>query len=196
MKKISLLERQLKEARKQNQSLIEQLGGVQCAHGHLSKDQQTEQQISENLVFEKEEQIKCLKGKCEARDQQIKSLGTKNAHLTEKARYFEIDCYVEVEENQVLKSEIENLKRQLEALSSKECIEDASSDERTISNYKRVLTLLRKQVGDLNDDLEKTRDHSKEQSRQILRLRQQTEMTGVRNNRKFLLIVFVQALYI
>ena len=81
-----------------------------------------------------------------------------------------------------LKSEIENLKRQVESLSSEECIEDASSDEQTISNYKRVLTALRKQVGDLNDDLEKMRDHSKEQSRIILRLRQQTEMTGVRNN--------------
>ena len=184
MKKISQLEKQLKEARKQNQSLIEQLGGAQCAHSHLSKDQQTEQQISENLVFEKKEEIKYLKGTCEARDQQIKSLEKQNADLTEKARYFEIDCYVKVEENQVLKSEIENLKCQLEALSSEECIEDASSDEQTITNYKRVLTVLRKQVGDLNDDLEKIRDHSKEQSRQILKLRQQTEMTGVRSRIK------------
>jgi DNA repair exonuclease SbcCD ATPase subunit len=180
MKKISQLERQLKEARQQNESLMEQLGGAQSTHSHASKYRHTEHQISGDLVFEKDDEE--IKEKCGARDQRIKSLEKQNADLTKQVKQFEIDCHIEVEENQVLKSEIENLKRQLEALSSEECIEDDSSDEQMTTNYKKVLTVLRKQVGDLSDDLEKIRDHSREQSRQILMLRQQTEMTGVRNS--------------
>ena len=185
-KKISQLERELKRARRQNESLMEQLqvqhGGVRSTHSDLSKDLhllQGEQQVSEKLVPEEEEGTKDLREKCEARAQRIKSLEKQNTDLAEQVKNFEIDCHVEVEENEVLKSEIESLKHKLETLSSEECIEGTNSDEETIASYRKVLTCLKKQVDDLNDDMVKLRDHSKKQSRQILKLKQQSEMTEV-----------------
>ena len=94
-------------------------------------------------------------------------------------KHFEIDFHVEVEENKVLKSEIESLKHTLETLSSEECIEDTNSDEETIANYRKVLSCLKKQVDALNNDVVKLSDHSKVQSRLILKLKQQSEMTKV-----------------
>ena len=150
-----------------------QHGGVQSTHSDLSKDLhllQGEQQVSKNIVSE---EIKDLREKCEARAQRIKSLEEQNTHLAEQVKHFEIDCHVEVEENKVLKSEIETLKHKL---SSEEYIEDTNSDEETIANYRMVLSGLKKQ---LDDDVVKLRDHSKQQSRQILLLKQQSEMTKV-----------------
>ena len=188
MKKISKLEKQLKEARQENELLMEQLGqhgGTKSAGSNLSKDQQSqqsEQQVTESLVFElteKEEEIRILREKCDNRYKRIKTLEKQNANLDEQAKGFEVDYHVEVEENQVLKTEIEKLRHQLEALSSVDYTEDTNSDEETITNYKKAYTALKKQVHDLSNDIAKLRDHSKEQSRQILKLRQQTEMTEV-----------------
>ena len=187
MKKISQLERQLNEARQRNDSLVKQLqgyhGDFQSADSDTSKDLPLllSEQVSENFIFEKEEEeiIRELRVKCEARSQQIKSLEMKNADLIKQAKHCETNYHIEVEENLTLKSEIKKLKHNLDTLSSEEYIEDTNSEEEKKANYKRVLGVLRKQVDDLSDDLVKVRDHSKEQSRQILNLRQQTEMTEV-----------------
>lgn len=183
MKKISQLERQLNEARQRNNLLVKRLqghhGDFQSADSDMSKNLHL--LLSEQVNFEKEEEeiIRELKVKCEARSQQIKSLEMKNADLIKQAKHCETNYHIEVEENLTLKSEIEKLKHDLDTLSSEEYMEDTNSEEETIANYKRVLSVLRKQVDDLSDDLVKVRDHSKEQSRQILNLRQQTEMTEV-----------------
>ena len=117
--------------------------------------------------------------RCETQDQQIKTLEKQIADLSEQAKLFEIEYCVEGEENKTLKCEIERLRHRLDTQTSVSFLEDTNSEEETIANYKRALTTLKKQIDDLNNDTTKLRGHSKEQSRQILKLRQQAEMTGV-----------------
>ena len=128
---------------------------------------------------QKDEDIRVLRERCETQYQQIKTLEKQTTDLSEQVKHFESEYCVEVEENKVLKLENERLRNQLDALTSVSCLEDANSEEETIKNYKKALTSLKNQIDALNDDLMKLRDHSKEQSRQIQTLRQQTEAIEV-----------------
>lgn len=122
-----------------------------------------------------------MRERCETQYQQIKALEKQTTDLNEQVKHFQSEYCVEVEDNKAFKAETERLRRQLAAQTSFSCLEDTNrgSEEETIANYKEALTSLKNQIDDLNDDLTKLRDHSKEQSRQILKLRQQAEMIEV-----------------
>ena len=120
-----------------------------------------------------------MRERCETQYQQIKALEKQTTDLNEQVKHFQSEYYVEVEDNKALKVEIERLRHQLAAQTSVSRLEDTNTEEETIANYKEALTSLKNQIDDLNDDLTKLRDHSKEQSQQILKLRQQAEMIEV-----------------
>jgi regulator of replication initiation timing len=131
------------------------------------------------LFSQKNKDIRILRERCETQYQQIKALEKQTTDLNDQVKHFESEYCVEVEENKALKVENERLRHQLAAETSASCLEDTSSEEETIANYKKALISLKNQIDDLNDNLAKLRDHSKEQSRQILKLRQQAEMIEV-----------------
>lgn len=135
--------------------------------------------ISSRLSSQKDEDIRNLRERCQIQYQQIKALEKQTADLSEQVKHFQCEHYVEMEDNKALKVEIERLRRQLADQTSISCLEDTNSEEETIANYKEALTSLKNQIDDRNDDLTKLRDHSKEQSRQILKLKQQAEMIEV-----------------
>ena len=131
------------------------------------------------LSSQKDEDIRNLRERCQIQYQQIKALEKQIADLSEQVKHFQCEHCVEVEVNKTLTAETERLRCQLANQTSISCLEDTNSEEETITNYKEALTSLKNQIDDLNDDLTKLRDHSKEQSRQILKLKQQAEMIEV-----------------
>ena len=82
----------------------------------------------------------------------------------------------------MLESEIKKLEHRLEAtselaeLSDKEGVQDISGEG---VNHESLITSLKVRIKDLKDDVSKLREHSKDQSRQILVYRQQAEKTEV-----------------
>ena len=129
-------------------------------------------------ITEHAKEIETLKNRCEARGQQIESLEEQNQNLIEKANKLEIDCHTKAEENESLRHEIERLKREEHALSDDVSdVADGDGDKET--NQHSVLISLRLQIKQLNDDVTRMREHSREQSRQILEFRQQADMTKV-----------------
>ena len=141
-------------------------------------DKLHEHQVGENLAFElteKDEEIKVLKERCDTRYQRIKTLEQQTIDLGKQAKQFEIDYRLEVES---LRSEIENLKCQLDTQTS---VTDLDKDdvERGNTEYRKALSVMKSQVKSLNEDIEKLRKHSKDQSHQILNYRQQAEMSEV-----------------
>lgn len=142
-------------------------------------------QLSENNVFElteKDEEIRVLKERCETRHQRIKCLEQQKRDVSEQAKKFEIDYRATLEEKQLLESEIKKLDHRLEArsnlaeLSDKDGVQDINGEG---VNHEGVITNFKVRIKELNDDVSKLREHSKEQSRQILVYRQQAEMTEV-----------------
>ena len=187
MRRISKLEKKLKQAKESNNnSLIsrcEESNGElpQCVSNAIER-MTYEQQTSENVAFEfseKDEEIMILKERCDARYQRIKTLEQEKADLSEQAKQFEIDYRVEDEENISLKAKLAEMNVHLDHLSSITDSEENDVDDERTRDFKKALSILKNQVKVLNDDLAKLRDHSKDQSKQILTLRQQVEMTTV-----------------
>ena len=185
MRRISKLEKKLKQAKESNNnSVISQCEESnrelpQCV-SDATERMAYEQQTSENLAFElseKDEEIMILKESCDARYQRIQTLEQEKADLSEQAKQFEINYRVEDEENESLKAKLAEMNVHLDHLSSITDYEE-NDDERT-RDFKKALSILKNQVKVLNDDLAKLRDHSKDQSKQILTLSQQVEMTTV-----------------
>ena len=185
MIRISKLEKKLKQANESNNNSVisrceESNGELPQCVSDATERMTYEQQTSENLAFElseKDEEIRILKERCDARYQRIKTLEQEKADLSEQAKLFEIDYRVEDEENISLKAKLAEMNVHLDHLSSITDYEE-NDDERT-RDFKKALSILKKQVKVLNDDLAKLRDHSKDQSKQILTLRQQAEVTTV-----------------
>ena len=188
IKRLSKLENELVEMKKLNQSLMEQVKDYEAkVTGEVGKDCSTknfdlcqlrteldklrEQHDNKNLPFEqtdKDEKIKSLKERCDDSYQQIKTLEQEKADLGGQAKQFESVYHLQVEENQSLRFEIKKLKHQLNAQTS---VIDSDLDDkegRTI-DYKKVLSSLRSQVKSLKDDIAKLRDHSEDQSHQLLK---------------------------
>ena len=86
--------------------------------------------------------------------------------LNEQAKPYEIEYQTEREENDRLKAEIKQLQQRFETLSVK--------DEEV-----ETVEFLQGRIRQLNEDLATLREHSKKQSHQVLRLRQQAELTQV-----------------
>lgn len=139
---------------------------------------------SEKLLIqmtEKEDEIRALREQCNKRVQQLKQLEDEKQDQCEQAKQFEIDYRVEVEENELLRAENDTLKNQLDS-GLVVCLADEGVDNTAaaeIDDPKRVISGLKARVKDLNEDINKLRDHSKQQSRQILKYKQQVEVTEV-----------------
>ena len=187
MRRISKLEKKLKQVKESNNnSLIsrceESNGELPQCVSDATERMTYEQQTSENLAFElneKDEEIRILKERCDARYQRIKTLEQEKADLSEQAKQFEIDYRVEDEENVSLKAKLAEMNVHLDHLSSITDYEENDLDDERTRDFKKALSILKNQVKVLNDDLAKLRDHSKDQSKQILTLRQQVEVTTV-----------------
>ena len=91
---------------------------------------------------------------------------TRIKELNEQAKPYEIEYQTEREENDRLKAEVKQLQQRFEALPVKD--EEAETVE-----------FLQRRIRQLNEDLATMREHSKKQSHQVLRLRQQAELTQV-----------------
>ena len=88
---------------------------------------------------------------------------------------------MEVEENQLLRAENDTLKHQLDS-GLVVCLDDGEEDSDIpceTADLKRAVSVLKARVKDLNEDVSKLRDHSKEQSRKILLYKQQVEVSEV-----------------
>ena len=185
MRRISKLEKKLKQAKECNNNSViceESNGEVPQCVSDATERMTYEQQTSENLAFElseKDEEIRILKERCDARYQRIKTLEQEKVDLSEQAKQFEIDYRVEDEENISLKAKLAEMNVHLDHLSSITDYEENDLDDERTRDFKKALSILKNQVKVLNDDLAKLRDHSKDQSKQILTLRQQAEVTTV-----------------
>ena len=137
--------------------------------------------MSEKLLIqltEKEDEVHALREQNNKRMQQMKQLEDEKQDQREQAKQFEIDYRVEFEENELLRAENDTLKHQLD--SGLECLVDEGDDiTGDTGDPKRVISGLKARVKDLNEDVNKLRDHSKQQSRQILKYKQQVEVSEV-----------------
>ena len=122
------------------------------------------------LLAEKDDQIRGLR---EESDQRIKLL---EEHC-EQAKKFEIDFRVEAEENQELRAENEELRNRLDSGFDAEF--GGECDEDTTYSHGRIVSGMTARIKDLNEDVLKLRNHCKEQSRQILKYKQQVEVSEV-----------------
>ena len=99
--------------------------------------------------------------------------------LDEQSEHFKIEYHTEKEENDKLRDKIVHLKQQFDSLLgiNTDAAEETgkSEDQPTAVNVPQ----LQERIKQLNNDIAKVNEHSKSQSRQILRLRQQAEMTEV-----------------
>ena len=187
MRRITKLEKKLKQAKESNNnSLIsrceESNGELPQCVSDATERMTYEQQTSENVAFElseKDEEIRILKERCDARYQRIKTLEQEKADLSEQAKQFEINYRVEDEENKSLKAKLAEMNVHLDHLSSITDYEENDLDDERTRDFRKAISILKNQVKVLNDDLAKLRDHSKDQSKQILTLRQQVEVTTV-----------------
>ena len=101
----------------------------------------------------------------------------------------EIEYHVEVQENEILRAENETLKHQLDS-GLVVCLDEEGDDNMgEIDNFKRAVSGLKARVKELNEDVNKLRDHSKEQSRQILKYKQQVEVSTVSIDSWFQIII-------
>lgn len=128
------------------------------------------------LLAEKDDQIRSLKEQSDKRYQQIKSLEEQKRDRCEQAKQFEIDFQVEAEENQLLRAENEVLRNQLDSGFDAELCDEGTNEA---GSHRKVVSGMKAQIKDLNDDVLKLRNHSKEQSRQILKYKQQVEVSEV-----------------
>ena len=137
---------------------------------------------SENLLVlltEKEDEIHALKEQHSKRLQQMRQLEDEKQSQCEQAKLFEIDYRVEAEENEALRAENDILKHQLDSGLVVSLDDEGDDNTGEIDDLKRVISGLKARVKDLDEDRNKLRDHSKEQSRQILKYKQQVEVSEV-----------------
>ena len=148
-----------------------------------------EEQEGENLVFElseKDEEIRILKERCETRLQRIKVLEKQKAELGEQAKHFEVEYRLEGQETQSLKAQIQRLRDQLDAQPSVNIVLDEDNPDKSIIDYQKAVNTLNAEVKRLNKNISKLQDHSKDQSRQILKYKQQAEATEVMHDKYIL----------
>ena len=92
--------------------------------------------------------------------------------LREQAKHFEIEYLTEKEDNENLRTEAQQLHHQVDSLLGANAGATAESTDQCNSDLQRL-------IKQLNEDIGKLRGHSKSLSCQIMRLRQQAEVTMV-----------------
>ena len=133
-------------------------------------------------VSQSHQEIKILQESLDhVTNQSSSSEGEKIQELAEHAKHFEVEYRTERDDNERLQAENEQLQQQLDTILVTETKLDALPVEDGGHN-KVTIGRLQVRIKQLNEDVTKLREHSKGQSRQILRLRQQTEITKVSVN--------------
>ena len=130
-------------------------------------------------VFEisrKDEEIRQLKESIEQLRNQKLNAETEIANASEQAKHFEIQYCTEKEYNQRLQDEIKQLQQQLEVAPLSEVDDKACGGEESSA---KVIARLQCRIKLLNDNVSKLQEHSVEQSRAVLNLKQQAEISQV-----------------
>ena len=162
----------------QLRSVMDQGSGTPDAHrGNLQQVQLTSSASEKllDLLTEKEDEIRALKEEHSRRLQQMRQLEDEKQSQNEQAKLVEIEYHVEMEQNEKLRAENDTLKDQLDS----GLVASLDEEDEDIDVLKRKVSGLKARVKDQNDDINKLRDHSKEQSRQVLKYKQQVEVSEV-----------------
>jgi chromosome segregation ATPase len=124
------------------------------------------------------EEIRQLKESIEQLRNQKSAAETEVANISEKARHFDIQYCTEKEHSQRLRDQIRQLQQQLEVAPQPEPDDKAPSGE---ENSAKIIARLQYRIKTLNDNVSKLQEHSVEQSRAVLHLKQQAEMSQVQH---------------
>ena len=135
------------------------------------KDQQHVFEVSKY-----DEEVRQLKESVERLQSQKLAAETDIANASKQAKYFEIQYCTEREHSQRLHDEIKQLQQQLDIAPLSELDDKSSSGE---ENSAKVIARLQNRIKLLNDNVSKLQEHSVEQSRAVLSLRQQAEVSQV-----------------
>ena len=135
------------------------------------EDEQFVLEISSNT-----EEIRQLKENIEQLRSQKSAVETEVVNISEQAKHFEIQYHTEREHSQRLQDQIGQLQQQLEVTPLPEQDDKASSGE---ENNGKIIARLQYRIKVLNDNISKLQEHSVEQSRAVLHLKQQAEMSPV-----------------
>ena len=98
--------------------------------------------------------------------------------LHEQAKHFETEYINEREDNESLRNEVKKLQRQFDSLLGINAGVAAESGSRK-GQSTVCIGSLQERIKQLNEDIDKVKEHSKSQSHQIMRLRQQAEVVKV-----------------
>ena len=160
---------------------------VDTDHDHNLHSLQQQHDNVQNIAKERDdlaievsrmyEENKILRGRLECVTTQ--SSGSEEIKkLSEQAKYLEVEYQTEKNDNEQLRAENKRLQQQLDTPLVTETELSALPSEGE-SHDKVTIGRLQARIKQLADDVSKLREHSKGQSRQILRLRQQTEISKV-----------------
>ena len=133
-----------------------------------------EQHILE--VSRKDEEIRQMKEHIEQLQYQKSAAETDAVNISEQVKRFEIQYRTEKEYSQRLRVEIEQLQQQLDVAPQAEVDDKGSHDD---EGGARTIARLQSRIKQLIEDVNKLKEHSLEQSRAVLNLRQQAEMSKV-----------------
>ena len=122
------------------------------------------------------EEIRQLKENIEQLQSQKSAVETEVVNISELAKHFEIQYHTEREHSQKLQDQIAQLQQQLEVTPLPEEDDKALSGE---ENSAKIIARLQCRIKTLNENVSKLQKHSVEQSRAVLRLKQQAEMSQV-----------------
>ena len=136
------------------------------------EDEQCVLEISSNI-----EEIRQLKENIEQLRSQKSAVEIEVVNISKQAKHFEIQYHTEREHGQRLRDQIGQLQQQLEVIPLPEQNDKASSGE---ENSGKIIARLQGRIKMLNDNVSKLQKHSVEQSRAVLHLKQQAEMSQVR----------------
>ena len=141
--------------------------------------------VFQSTSTEAEDEICVRKEPCDMPSQPIRLSEDKKLGQCEQAEHFGIECCIEV--NELLRYKNDTQEHQPDSglvaysdqpdsglVGCSDCEGDGKSED-----LKGTQSGLEAQVKVLNEDVKKLRDHSKEQSRQVLKYKQQAEVSTV-----------------
>ena len=137
---------------------------------------QRDELMSENIRLNQE--LKKMRESLDFVTRQNSDTEKRIKELDAKSEHFEIEYRTEKEDNDKLRAKIGHLQQQFDSLlgiNPGVAIESGNSEDQRAINVGQ----LQERIKQLNEDIAKVNEHSKSQSRQIMRLRQQADMTKV-----------------
>ena len=180
--------RQLKQAEKVQPTSVRRQVASMKSDGDHTIHRRDDYQHSSKQKDELENEISRLSKENRRLQQSLDCLmhrdSTEMKELRIQAKHFEIEYLTEKEDNENLRSEVQRLRHQVDSLLSANAGATPESADQCNSDLQTL-------IKQLNEDVAKLREHSKSQSRQIMRLRQQTEVTTVNKHLK----VWMQYIY-